>query len=100
MLSIDFSMNLISLLLIIGVALLIGYSFRSRQIRKRQSKIAYLRREIVNIHAYILELQKENIGLELQMRSQQAAEEAPVLPLKVAGKDYGEEAPRVAKAGR
>ena len=61
MLNIDLSLNVLTLLFVVLVAGLIGFCFRSRQIKKKQWKIAELRKEIVTNHAYILELQKEYV---------------------------------------
>jgi|HubBroStandDraft_6_1064221.scaffolds.fasta_scaffold869189_2 hypothetical protein len=87
MFTIDLSISLVSFLLAILGAGLLGFALRSRQLKKKQSKVASLRREMIHNHAYILELEKENVDLELQLRRMKT----PVLPLKIAGKEYPEE---------
>jgi hypothetical protein len=87
MFTIDLSISLLSFLLTTIGAGLLGFALRSRQLKKKQSKVSSLRREMIHNHAYILELEKENVDLELQLRGMKT----PVLPLKIAGKDYPEE---------
>ena len=78
MLSIEFTLSVISLIAIIAGSLFTGYIFRSRQLQKKQFKISELRKEIVYNHAQILELQKEYVMLEKTMKGTIA----PVLPMK------------------
>ena len=94
MFTVDLSISLLSFLLITLGAGLIGFALRGRQLKKKQFKISSLRREMINNHAYILELEKENVDLELQLRGTKT----PVMPLKIAGKDYPEENRRLADA--
>lgn len=47
----------------------LGYSLRSRQLKKKQFKIFELRKEMVDNHAQILELQKENVQLEMKFQN-------------------------------
>jgi hypothetical protein len=91
MLNIELSLNVLTLGIIALVAMFIGYSFKSRVLRKKQLKIQELRKEIVGNHAHILELQKEYVTLESQIKGAKT----PVLPLKPSSKDYIEEAHRV-----
>ena len=91
MLSIEFSINALVFLCIVIVAVLTGYAFRSHQIKKKQSKIQDLRKEIVWNHAQILELQKEYVALESQMK----VTKAPVLPLNLQVIEYMEETKKV-----
>ena len=67
MLTIEFSITVSSLSIIIVTAVMIGFVFRSRQLKKKQIKISELRKEMINNHAYILELQKEFIKLEMKL---------------------------------
>ena len=60
MYNIDFTFNLFTLFAITAAAGIIGYAFRSRQIQKKQMKVLKLRREVMNNHASILELQKNS----------------------------------------
>ena len=91
MLNIEFSVNVLTLGIIALVALFIGFSFKSRILRKKQLKIQELRKELVNNHAHILELQKEYVALESQIKGTKA----PVLPLKTPTKDYMDDGHRV-----
>jgi hypothetical protein len=90
--SIDLSMNALTLIFIVLAAGLVGYVLKNRQLKKKQVKIMELRKEMVNNHAHILELQKEYVTLEMQVRGVKSA--APVLTLKPAIK---EEEKRVAE---
>jgi len=77
MLNVEFTLNVLSLIFIISGALFAGYFLRSRQLKKKQHKIADLRKEIVYNHAQILELQMEYVALEKSMN----ASKAPVLTM-------------------
>ena len=89
--SIDLTMNALVLLAIVFFAAFTGYVFRSRQIKKKQLKIQELRKEIVWNHAQILELQKEYVALESQMK----VTKAPVLSLNPQITEFREEAKKV-----
>ena len=78
MLNVEFTLNVLSLIFIISGALFAGYFLRSRQLKKKQFKIAELRKEIVYNHAQILELQMEYVTLEKSMKITKAT----VLPMK------------------
>ena len=93
MLNIDLTINAIALLSIVFGAVIIGYGFRSYQIKKKQSKIQELRKEIVYNHGLILELQKEYVALESKMNSTTAT----VLPMNMPVKDYVEETKKVSE---
>jgi uncharacterized membrane protein len=77
MLNVEFTLNVLSLIIIVSGALLAGYFLRSRQLKKKQHKIAELRKEIVYNHAQILELQIEYVALEKSMN----VSKATVLPM-------------------
>jgi hypothetical protein len=77
MLNIEFTLNVLSLILLAGGSLLTGYLLRSRQLQKKQFKISELRKEIVYNHAQILELQSEYVSLEKEMKSAKT----PVRPM-------------------
>ena len=96
MFAIDLTLSVLSLFLIIISAFLIGYAYKSRQLKKKQIKISELRREMINNHAYILELQKEFLTLEQQLKFTKT----PVLPIKVNIKDYPEENQRLSGNAR
>src|SRR5215475_1158667 len=68
MFSIEFSVNILVLAMAMLVAGFIGYSLRSRQLRKKQYKIVELRKEMVDNHAHILQLQKEYVDLQLKFK--------------------------------
>jgi len=87
MFNIDVTISLIALFPIILIAGLIGYAFKSGQVRKKQMKVVKLRKEIVSSHAYILELQKECVDLENQLNNSRVSE----IPLKTIGKDFHDE---------
>ena len=78
MLNVEFTLNVLNLILIISGALIIGYFLRSLQLKKKQFKIAELRKEIVYNHAQILELQMEYVSLEKSVN----VNKATVLPMK------------------
>ena len=77
MLNVEFTLNVLSLILIISGAMFAGYILKNRQLKKKQHKIADLRKEMVCSHAQILELQMEYVALEKSMNSSKA----PVLPM-------------------
>lgn len=77
MLYLEFTLNVLSLIVIVSGALFAGYFLRSRQLKKKQHKIAELRKEIVYNHAQILELQIEYVALEKSMN----ISKAPVLAM-------------------
>ena len=87
MLDIDFTLNLVTISIIIVIAGIVGYASRSQQIRKNQMKIIKLRREMANNHAHILELQKECVNLEKLLHTTKVT----VLPLKSIVQDFKEE---------
>lgn len=64
MLNIEFTLTVLSLIIMISAALFAGYLLRSRQLQKKHHKISELRKEIVYNHAQILELEKELVALE------------------------------------
>jgi hypothetical protein len=77
MLNVEFTLNVLNLILLVGGSLLTGYLLRSRQLKKKQYKISELRKEIVYNHAQILELQSEYVNLEKEMKSAKT----PVRPM-------------------
>lgn len=83
MLNVEFTLNVLSLILMVSGALLVGYYLRSRQLKKKQFKISELRKEIVYNHAQILELQTEYVNLEKEIK----AVKAPVLTMSKMASD-------------
>ncbi|HMH33870.1 MAG TPA: hypothetical protein VK543_12615 [Puia sp.] len=83
MLSIELTINVLVLALIVIIAALAGFSLRGRQIAKSRSRIEQLEREILNNYAEILTLEKENTGMESKLQDFQS----PVIQIKTAIKD-------------
>jgi hypothetical protein len=77
MLNVEFTLTSLNLIFLVSGASLTGFLLRSRQLKKKQNKIAELRREIVYNHAQILELQTEYVALEKSVN----INKAPVLPM-------------------
>ena len=88
MLNIELNLSALSLILLVFGALCAGYQLRSRQLKKKQHKIAELRKEIVYNHAEILELQMEYVALEKSMNTTKAT----VLPMNPVGLEAKETA--------
>jgi hypothetical protein len=88
MLNVEFTLTALNLILLISSALFVGYLLRSRQLKKKQTKISDLRKEIVYNHAHILELQMEYVALEKSMKVTQAT----VLPMNTITTDIKESA--------
>jgi hypothetical protein len=88
MLHVEFTLSAFNLILLISGASLSGFLLRSRQLKKKQYKIAELRREIIYNHAQILELQTEYVALEKTMN----INKAPVLPMNTVIADSKETA--------
>jgi hypothetical protein len=87
MLTIEFSLNVLILGLIVGVSAIIGYCIRSRQTTKSRDRIAELEEEMLNNYAEILELQKDYLSMESKLRDFQI----PVIPIKTIVKESQEE---------
>ena len=77
MLAIAISVNLYLLVSVVLAAFLIGFLFRSTQIRLLKGKIVDLEKEMLMNHADILELQKQKAHLEQNLQ----ASKIPVIPL-------------------
>ncbi|HEX3767382.1 MAG TPA: hypothetical protein VHT72_03360 [Puia sp.] len=77
MLNVEFTLNVLSLIFLVGGSLLTGYLLRSRQLKRKQFKISELRKEIVYNHAQILELQSEYVSLEKEIK----VAKTPVRPM-------------------
>ena len=63
MLNVEFTLSVLNLILIGCRRTVYRIYLRSRQLKKKQFKISELRKEIVNNHAQILELQMEYVAL-------------------------------------
>ena len=76
-------MNIIVLLGIIVSSGVLGFSFRSKQIKKNHSRVMRLESEMISNHAEILELQKEYLAMELKLRGVQE----PVIAVRKAPRE-------------
>jgi len=76
----DITLNVYIFLLIIGLAVVLGYLPRSRQLAKKQRKIMQLEQEMVDAHAEVLENQREYC--ELESRLKDVANPNPVISMK------------------
>jgi len=79
----DLNINIYALLLLMGLAALVGFALRSRQLGKKIKEIASLEREVAEVSAEILEVQKEYCQLESRMKDLSI----PVISIKQASKD-------------
>ncbi|PWT75397.1 MAG: hypothetical protein C5B59_09020 [Bacteroidetes bacterium] len=89
--SVELTLNVLSLIVIILGSVLAGYALKNGQLRKKQVKIKELKNEIVFNHHHILELEKDCVRLESQVKTTQA----PVLTLKTSNKDFLDDNQRV-----
>lgn len=81
---IEFSINVLVLALAMLGAGFAGYCLRTRQLKIKQYKIVELRKEMVDNHAHILELQKDYVELESRFKEAKA----PVRGIRNIAKDY------------
>jgi len=75
----DITINIYLFLLTIVFSLAVGYSFRSRQLAKKQRAIDRLEGEVVQANAELLESQREFCELEARMKQDITN---PVIPMK------------------
>jgi hypothetical protein len=87
MLTIEFSLNLFMLGAIVIVSALVGFSIRSRQLVRSRLRVAALEKEMLSNYAEILELQRDYINMESQLKDFHI----PVIPIKSKMKDIQEE---------
>jgi hypothetical protein len=80
MLQFELPISIPVLCAIIFLSAYTGFLFRSRQIRKKNSKINQLEKEVMEAHAEILETQKEYCELESRIKDLKIP--IPVIPLK------------------
>jgi len=88
----DLTINIVVLFVLIGLAALTGFGFRSRQLAKKNRQIAELEKEVMQVSAEILQVQKEYCELELKIKDLNI----PVIPMRkgtaaVVAKDNGED---------
>ncbi|HEY4935602.1 MAG TPA: hypothetical protein VII44_03430 [Puia sp.] len=69
MLSLELSVNVVALLTMMAMSGLAGFALRSRQIVKIRAKLYKVENEMLRSHAEILELQKEYLSMEQNLRS-------------------------------
>ena len=79
----DITINILVLFAIIGLAIAIGFAWRSRQLIKKNKRIAELEMEMLDVHAEILDVQKEYCNLETRMKELAI----PVISMKKAAKN-------------
>jgi len=83
----DITLDVYIFLLIIGLAVVLGYLPRSRQLAKKQRKIVELEHEMVQAHAELLENQREFCELENRMKEKEVSN--PVIPMKEKNRPTG-----------
>lgn len=76
----DITLNIYIFLLIIGLAVVLGYLPRSRQLSKKQRKVMQLEQDMVDAHAEVLENQREYCELEARLKD--VANPNPVISMK------------------
>ena len=88
MLTLDFIVNPIILLVAMVGAALVGFITGKSKLARKENKIIQLENEVMNSHAEILDLQKAYIALEHQLKDQSI----PVIPMtKINGKESPKE---------
>jgi hypothetical protein len=87
MLTIEVSLNILVLILIVAVSALTGYGIRSRQLAKTRDRISELEEEMLSNYAEILDLQKDYLNMESKLKDFQI----PVIPIKTVVKENQEE---------
>jgi len=80
MLLITFSIDVSMFVGSIAVAFITGLILRSTQLKKLKGKVSDLEREMMASHAEILELQKDRLMLEEQLKG---SSNIPVIPISV-----------------
>lgn len=84
--------NLIWIVPACAVCGIAGYAFRSAQLKKLNRRVQELEREMLQNHAEILTLQKENADLLDKLKNPAV----PVIPITGSGKENTTENPDVA----
>ena len=85
----DISINIYIFLLILAGAVLTGFARRSRQISKKNRRIAELKREMIQAHAELLETQKDYCALESKVKDINS----PVIAMKNSKNDDSPQKP-------
>lgn len=84
MLAIPITVNLFVLVGSLALSALIGFAFRSGQIKSLRNKIANLEKEMLVTHAEILDLQREKVNLEYKLKE---SSPIPVIPINTVTED-------------
>lgn len=72
MLAILFSINIIWVPVFVVISAIVGFSFRSHQIRKLKKQVSSLEKEMLNSHAEILHLQEEMVRAQHRNTAQKS----------------------------
>src|SRR5438105_14745462 len=91
MFSIETSVNIVWLPVIVVISALVGFIFRSRQLKQSKKRILSLENEMLNNHADILRLQRELMELESKLPEFKSL----VVSMKEAQIEENEEKPEV-----
>ena len=83
MLAIPITVDMFLLIGCIAITGLIGFAFRSGQIKSLRGKIAVLEKEMLEAHAEILELQQDKVSLEEKLKGSSI----PVIPINVVAEE-------------
>jgi chromosome segregation ATPase len=78
----DISINVYIFLLTITIAALTGFTWRSRQLAKKDRRIAELEREMMQAHAELLDTQRDYCELESQVKDINEDVTSPVITMK------------------
>ena len=92
MLAIPITVNLFLLLGCLAISALIGFAFRSGQIKSLKYKISQLEKEMLDAHAEILDLQRSKVNLEEKLK---VSSPIPVIPINVVAEEKSEKLPDV-----
>jgi hypothetical protein len=84
MLAIPITVNLFLLVGCLAFSALIGFAFRSGQIKSLKYKISQLEKEMLETHAEILDLQRSKVNLEEKLK---VSSPIPVIPINVVAED-------------
>lgn len=84
MLAIPITVNLFVLVGCLALSGLIGFAFRSGQIKSLKNKISSFEKEMLSTHAEILELQRDKVLLEQKLKE---SSPIPVIPINVVAED-------------
>lgn len=83
MLAMELTIGIFYLFAIVVAAFLVGFVFRSAQLRSCKKKVLELEKEMLNNHADILELQREKANILRQMTESKI----PVIPINKTKED-------------